>query len=335
MNKPKVFISWSGKNGKQISIIIKRILEIDVFSGQLSCFVSDTDIESGEEWWKKIKKELKAAKLGIICITKDNIESPWIHFEAGALVGNNVKTVPLLFNCDNSALKPTPLENRQSIRFNDKAKFYKLISEINNLFKIINDEKQFKKILDKAYSKMRSDLKNIEKNLKKEDYFNLRNVYPPEIKTIKRRSVFVSAPMSTISSETYKKQREGLLEVVKVLKDIGFSQVKCPAVDIIDKNHFEGREKAIQDNFVCMKQSDCFVMVYESMRASSALIELGYAIALCKKTVVFYKKSIPYLLQKAGENIAHVRTVKFNKYETIIKELNTNKMALFRGVNED
>ena len=328
--KPKVFISWSGENGKKISIILKRILEKEIFSDHLECFVSDMDIASGEDWWNKIKKELRAAKLGILCITKENIESPWIHYEAGALVGNNVRTIPLLFNCNFDALQKTPLNGRQCVMFHDKGKFLKMIHEINRDFRIVDlDEKLFSVLLDNAYRKMQEEMRDVEEKLRKEGFFNLKYVYPQEIKTINRKSVFVSAPMSSLKRDQYIQQRYNLMEIVKTLKDIGFSRVICPAAEIEDKDHFEGMSKAIHDNFINLKQCECFVMVYESNYASSALIEVGYAIALCKKVVVFYKNRIPYLLQKAGENIQHVHTVHFNNYLVIVDELLKSKMSLF------
>ena len=75
----KIFISWSGENSKTIAKALKDSLEQGVFSGSgLECFVSDVDISSGDDWWNRIKTELKKCKLGIVCITKENLRAPWI-----------------------------------------------------------------------------------------------------------------------------------------------------------------------------------------------------------------------------------------------------------------
>ncbi|KYF62448.1 hypothetical protein BE11_21825 [Sorangium cellulosum] len=47
--------------------------------------MSDMDIDAGERWAVEIGKELEACNFGIICLTEDNVASPWILFEAGAL----------------------------------------------------------------------------------------------------------------------------------------------------------------------------------------------------------------------------------------------------------
>ena len=69
---------------------------------------------------------------GIICLTKDNLNKPWILFEAGALSKNfgkaNVCTI--LFNLDSSDFSG-PLTSFQATKF-DKADFKKLLTTINN-----------------------------------------------------------------------------------------------------------------------------------------------------------------------------------------------------------
>lgn len=47
--------------------------------------MSASDIEPGRSWGKEISEVLNNSSFGIICLTRDNINAPWIHFEAGAL----------------------------------------------------------------------------------------------------------------------------------------------------------------------------------------------------------------------------------------------------------
>jgi hypothetical protein len=48
-------------------------------------WLSEKDIDAGERWASEIGKLLEAANFGIICLTAENLEAPWILFEAGAL----------------------------------------------------------------------------------------------------------------------------------------------------------------------------------------------------------------------------------------------------------
>lgn len=339
MNKPnknKIFISWSGESGKEIAQKLKEVLENDVFSNKLKCFVSDSDIASGEDWWNKIKSELTSSLMGIICITKENIKAPWIYYEAGALVGNDVKTIPLLFNCKFDILSKTPLSGNQAVTFQDRKKFVKMINDINEQFNILNVSKDNIKIIASlAHEKIHRELKDVFERLKQRGYFSETYVYPENVQTMDRNSVFVSALMSALKSDEYEKQRKSLQDIVESLQKIGFSKVICPAAEIEDKNHFEGRTKSVIDNFRNLKQAECFVLIYEFSRASSALVELGYAIAVGKKVVVFYKSKLPFLIQKAGESIPHVHTVQFRNFKMIHDEIIGNNMTLFGKEKED
>lgn len=46
---------------------------------------SDLDVEAGERWADAIARRLESSDVGIICVTRESIESPWVLFEAGAL----------------------------------------------------------------------------------------------------------------------------------------------------------------------------------------------------------------------------------------------------------
>lgn len=332
----KIFISWSGNNGKNIALELKRVLETDVFSNQMNCFVSASDIVSGENWWKKIKSELTTSSMGIVCVTRENIKAPWIYFEAGALVGNNVKTIPLLFKCNVDILAATPLKESQAICFQDKSEFLKMLVDINGKFKILDiSSEQFEAIAFRAHDKIQNDLKSVFEELEQSDYINETCVYPEDIQIVNRKSVFVSAFMNALKDKEYEEQRTSLRKVVDSLKKIGFSEVICPAAKIKDRAHFEGREKTVINTFKNLKKTGCFVLIYDHSRASSVLVELGYAIATGKKTVVFHKSKLPFLIQKAGENIPHVHTVNFKNFKEINQEIISNKMALFGKENED
>ncbi|HET8774016.1 MAG TPA: hypothetical protein VFP80_09505, partial [Thermoanaerobaculia bacterium] len=46
--------------------------------------ISD-DIEKGVAWFESIVEQLQHAEAGVVCVTPENVDSPWLHFEAGAL----------------------------------------------------------------------------------------------------------------------------------------------------------------------------------------------------------------------------------------------------------
>ena len=126
----KVFISWSGdlskKLAEEIRLWLPGVLQF------VKPYFTPNDIEKGTRWSTEIAGELSSSNAGIICLTKDNINKPWILFEAGALSKNfgksNVCTI--LFNLD-SADFSGPLTSFQATKF-DKTDFKKLLTTINN-----------------------------------------------------------------------------------------------------------------------------------------------------------------------------------------------------------
>lgn len=126
----KIFISWGGDLSKKLAEELRKWLP-SVLQFVKPYFTPD-DIEKGTRWESHIAEELASSNVGILCLTKDNIERPWILFEAGALSKNfgksNVCTI--LFNIESSDISG-PLTCFQATKF-DKVDFKKLIKTINN-----------------------------------------------------------------------------------------------------------------------------------------------------------------------------------------------------------
>ena len=47
-------------------------------------WMSETDIEKGTRGLSELAKALEAIKVGISCLTPENLSAPWLLFEAGA-----------------------------------------------------------------------------------------------------------------------------------------------------------------------------------------------------------------------------------------------------------
>ncbi len=57
--------------------------------------MSEEDIPAGARWSSHVTTQLERAHFGIICLTAENLDEPWILFESGALA----KTVEAVFVC--------------------------------------------------------------------------------------------------------------------------------------------------------------------------------------------------------------------------------------------
>ena len=95
-------------------------------------YFSPEDIEKGAKWGSEIAKELETSNIGVICLTRDNTEKPWILFEAGALSKSleRSRVCTLLFDVDPSDVKG-PLTSFQATRFM-REDFKRLFAAINS-----------------------------------------------------------------------------------------------------------------------------------------------------------------------------------------------------------
>jgi TIR domain-containing protein len=79
----KVFLSWSGARSRSFAKALRDWLPFVVQGAEP--WMSDVDIDAGADWRGQIAAHLEACDFGILCVTTENQDSPWLMFEAGAL----------------------------------------------------------------------------------------------------------------------------------------------------------------------------------------------------------------------------------------------------------
>ncbi len=79
----KVFLSWSGDRSHEVAKLLNEWLSCVIQSSKP--WISSKDIDRGALWFTQINDQLQDTSIGIICLTQENKEKPWILFEAGAL----------------------------------------------------------------------------------------------------------------------------------------------------------------------------------------------------------------------------------------------------------
>ncbi len=125
----KVFISWSGGQSHQVAIALRdwlpSVLQVVV------PYVSSEDIDKGARWSTDISKELEDSSFGIICVTPENIDAPWVNFEAGALSKSldRSRVAPFLFAVDRTAVQGPLLQFQSTLIEEGDVK--KLLQSIN------------------------------------------------------------------------------------------------------------------------------------------------------------------------------------------------------------
>ena len=141
-----IFISWSGAKSRLAAEALRDWLPSMIQATKP--WVSSEDIAKGARWSSDLTKQLETSKVGIICLTIDNMQSPWLLFEAGALAKTLGQSYvcPWLLDFTENALKG-PLVQFQATRA-DKEDTRKLVHTINSALEdnAIDNER-----LDKLY----------------------------------------------------------------------------------------------------------------------------------------------------------------------------------------
>lgn len=152
----KVFISWSGPLSREIAIALRDWLRNAVQS--LDPYMSDEDIPAGARWLADLSSELANTAFGILCVTRENVATPWLNYEAGALsktVEDTACVVPLLIDFD-SPLPQGPLAQFQSVTI-ERAGMFKLLQSLNLVSPATTrlDEVRLRRQFDRCWEEFR------------------------------------------------------------------------------------------------------------------------------------------------------------------------------------
>jgi len=188
----KVFLSWSGNKSHKVAIVFRDWLPSVIQT--IDPYVSSEDIDKGARWSTDIAKELEDSTFGILCVTKDNIDAPWLIFEAGALSKTMDKSFvsPFLFNIKRSEVDG-PILQFQSTIF-QKEDIKKLLGTINKASDTDRlTEERLNKAFEVWYPTLEEELKKLsnkedseEKPTKKTETNNLANEILEEILDLTR-----------------------------------------------------------------------------------------------------------------------------------------------------
>lgn len=126
----KIFISWSGSRSKAVAEIMSDWLKCVIQASQP--WISTRDIDRGAIWFSEINDKLKDTSVGVVCLTQDNKNKPWILFETGALAKGLSTNRVCTFLVD---LSPADLQDplaQFSHTTPEKGSVWELVRTINN-----------------------------------------------------------------------------------------------------------------------------------------------------------------------------------------------------------
>lgn len=155
----KIFVSWSGERSQALALALSDWIPSVLHYADP--WMSTTDIKSGDRWNLEVAKGLQESKFGIICLTKDNLEAPWLLFESGALAKSmeDGRVIPLRLDLEASDITG-PLTQFQSEKADEQG-IRRLISSLNAVSATAIKEDRIEKLFPPLWGILKEQIDSI------------------------------------------------------------------------------------------------------------------------------------------------------------------------------
>jgi hypothetical protein len=154
-----ILISWSGKQSHAVAKALHEWISVVVPGSDP--WMSSLDISPGDGWFPELMEKLEQTEFCIICLTPDNLRSPWLYFEAGAIAAKRkqAKVFGLLTGVSTSQLGPGPFTQFQCVEASSDG-ILMLVREINKALKErAHDDHSMEAAFADCWPKLREKLK--------------------------------------------------------------------------------------------------------------------------------------------------------------------------------
>jgi|ERR1017187_6709341 hypothetical protein len=203
-----VFISWSGDRSLAVAQALRDWLPNVIQA--LEPWLSASDIEQGTRWSTEVSLQLQESRVGIVCLTPENLREPWILFEAGALSKTIANTFVCTYLIDLEITDVSwPLAMFQATKA-DKEPTRKLLQSINKaLEKKALTEARLDEIFDVWWPKLEEKLAAIPKPAPSEKH-------QPNERTLLSELISLARSQAQVSDEAIT-----LLRKMQFVRDVG------------------------------------------------------------------------------------------------------------------
>ncbi len=129
----RITFSWSGNLSYRVAVLLSKWLP-SVVQAVNPSFAS-RESRKGTTWYKTLKDQLNQIDFAIVCLSRENLNAPWLLFEAGILTTrfDEAHLCTALIGDLSSTDIEGPFANFQSIKLEDQENMRKLVQKINQM----------------------------------------------------------------------------------------------------------------------------------------------------------------------------------------------------------
>ena len=226
----------------------------------------------GGFWFSELADRLSESAIGIVCLTSENKNKPWILFEAGALnkgLSTN-KVCTLLIDLTPNDIK-YPLGGFNHTLLKDKNDFFKLLKSINLSMNYPIKEELLRDSFDEYYDRFKNKCRDIE-NSTRQDHSIDEEALINQIDELKETILLSNNQLPQIREaleiyknltnqgvdNVYKCNSDAYDEESKKIKEKISTAISIRAMNHIGRRFFENYEKAIID---AINRNNCRVEI--------------------------------------------------------------------------
>lgn len=130
----KVFLSWSGFASRAVASALYEWMPNVI--NAIEPWMSSKDIDAGAVGLEEIAQQLNGTTFGVVCLTQENKDRPWINYEAGALSKEvtgqpRPRVATVLIDIENPGSISGPIGRYQATRLDDQEQVIALMQSIN------------------------------------------------------------------------------------------------------------------------------------------------------------------------------------------------------------
>jgi ribosome-binding protein aMBF1 (putative translation factor) len=161
----KVFFAWSGPTSEQLAEFMREWIPSVIQA--VKPFMSTQDIRKGQRWANEIGARLADADFAVLCLTPTNLNSRWIHYEAGAVSRiEGCRVSALLLDVPVTQIE-FPLQQFQHTRLT-KRDLWQFVRDLNERCKTPLDDARLRKAFERNYPDVEAEIERLKATLAQE-----------------------------------------------------------------------------------------------------------------------------------------------------------------------
>lgn len=144
--------------------------------------------------------------------------------------------------------------------------------------------------------------------------------------------VFLSFAIAGNKNRTHREEVENCISQIDfVLRECGYNSIFNASQYFDQKHEKQQPADAAQEDFAAVENSRNFILFYPEIAATSALMELGYALRDKRNILIITKNihTLPFLARGMSEVHNNVRTLFYDNFEDCIESIKKNHKIYF------